>query len=171
MEPEPRADRPQLPAGYLTPKLLTWSWAETRLARSRNYWVATVTPAGTPHARPVWGVWLDRRFFFSSGSRIRTNTAANPRLSIHLESGDECVIVEGVASELHEAGLVRRVTDAYNTKYNWNFEAKPGEFFAVQPQVAFAWLCDGTGLDGGALFGQTATRFRFESIEGQPLAR
>ena len=162
MERAPKADRPKIPGGYLEPKLLAWSWAETRLARSLNYWVATVTPAGTPHARPVWGVWLDRRFFFSSGSRIRSNVSARSSISVHLESGDECVIVEGVASEAHELDVVRRVTDAYNAKYSWNLEAKPGEFFEVKPRVIFAWLCDSSGQDGGALFSQTATRFLFE---------
>jgi hypothetical protein len=31
-----------------------------------------------------------------------------------------------------------------------------------RPRVVFAWLCDGSGLDGGASFSQAATRFRFE---------
>lgn len=123
MERAPKPDRPKIPGGYLEPKLLAWSWAEARLTRSPNYWVASVTLAGTPHARPVWGVWLDDRFFFSSGSRIRSNILARPSVSINLESGDECVIVEGVASELNEAVAVRRVTDAYNAKYSWNLEA------------------------------------------------
>ena len=162
MAREPEADRPEIPGGYLAPKLLAWTWAEARLLRSRNYWVATVTRAGAPHARPVWGVWLDQRFFFSSGSRIRSNISAGSPVSIHLESGDECVIVEGTVCELHEPAIFRRVTDAYNAKYSWNLEAKPGEFFEVHPRVVFAWLCDGSGLDGGALFAQTATRFRFE---------
>jgi len=39
---------------------------------------------------------------------------------------------------------------------------QPGEFFEVRPRVVFAWLCDGSGQDGGALFAQTATRFLFE---------
>ena len=118
MERAPKPDRPKIHGGYLDAKLLAWSWAEVRLTRSLNYWVTSIAPAGTPHARPVWGVWLDRRFFFSSGSRIRSNVLARPSISINLESGDECVIVEGVASELHEAMAIRRVTDAYNAKYS-----------------------------------------------------
>ena len=35
--PEPIADRPQIPAGYLEDKRLPWSWAEKRLERSRSY--------------------------------------------------------------------------------------------------------------------------------------
>ena len=158
----PTASRPKIAGGYLEPKSLAWSWAEARLSRALNYWIATTTPAGAPHVRPVWGIWLDQRFYFSSGSRIRGNASARPRISVNLESGDECVIVEGVASQLQDAGAVRRVTEAYNVKYNWSVEPTAGEFFEVQPRVVFGWLCDGSGLDGGALFSQTATRWLFE---------
>jgi len=158
----PTAGRPTISGGYLEPKLLAWSWAEVRLTRALNYWVASVTATGAPHVRPVWGVWLDQQFYFSSGSRIRRNVLARSRVSVNLESGDECVIVQGLASELHEAGAVARVTEAYNAKYNWNVEPKAGEFFEVKPRVVFGWLCDGSGLDGGALFSQTATRWLFE---------
>lgn len=157
----PVADRPEIPGGYLAPRLLAWPWAEERLARSRNYWVATVTATGVPHARPVWGVWLEARFHFSSGSRIRKHLEARPAVSVHLESGDECVIVEGTAALLAAPDRVARVTAAYNEKYHWDLEPRPGEFFEVRPRVVFGWLCDGSGRDGGALFSQTATRWRF----------
>jgi hypothetical protein len=157
----PVADRPEIPGGYLAPKLLAWAWAEERLVRSRNYWIATVTAVGGPHARPVWGVWLDARFYFSSGSRIRTHLVAGSGVSMHLESGDECVIVEGAASSLVAPERIARVTAAYNEKYHWNLEAQPDEFFELRPRVVFGWLCDGSGRDGGALYSQTATRWRF----------
>jgi hypothetical protein len=158
----PRAGRPRIPGGYLAEKLLAWPWAEVRLAESRNYWIATTAKGGAPHARPVWGVWLEGRFYFSTGSRIRTHLAREPRVSVNLESGDECVILEGVAAPLHDADRTRRVADLYNAKYHWNLEPKPGEFFEVRPSVVFGWLCDGSGRDAGALFSQTATRWHFE---------
>ena len=117
--------------------------------------------SGRNSARSACVGRLARSAFSSFRLRIRSNVSAGSRISINLERGDECVIVEGVASELHEAAGVRRVTDAYNAKYSWNLEAKPGEFFEVRPRVVFAWLCDGSGQDGGALFAQTATRFLF----------
>jgi len=160
--PAPRATRPEIPGGYLTPKLLPWSWAESRLVAARNYWIATVTEAGRPHARPVWGVWLDDSLYFSSGSRIRRNLLRSGEVSVNLESGDECVIVEGTAAECHDAARSTRVASLYNEKYHWDMQPTPGEFFAVRPRVAFGWLCDGTGLDRGALYAQTATRWVFE---------
>jgi nitroimidazol reductase NimA-like FMN-containing flavoprotein (pyridoxamine 5'-phosphate oxidase superfamily) len=162
----PAGDRPTIPGGYLAPKLLAWAWAEERLVRSRNYWVASVTAAGGPHARPVWGVWLDARFYFSSGSRIRRHLETRPAVSVHLESGDECVIVEGTATSLVAPDPVARVTAAYNEKYHWDFEPAPDEVLEVRPRVVFGWLCDGSGRDGGALFSQTATRWRF--ADGDP---
>ncbi|MCH7707771.1 MAG: pyridoxamine 5'-phosphate oxidase family protein [Myxococcales bacterium] len=157
----PKAQRPAIAAGYLTSKLLAWPWAESRLIESRNYWIATLSPNGRPRARPVWGVWLHGKLNFSTGSLIRRDLNENPCVSVNLESGDECVIVEGTASELLDPEATRRVSAAYNLKYNWDMEVKPGEFFAVSPRVAFGWLCDNSGRDGGALFSQTATRWSF----------
>lgn len=158
----PRVERPEMPGRYLAPKLLAWPWAEARLEASRNYWVSTVTAAERPHARPVWGVWLEGCLYFSSGSRIRRHVERHPAVCVNLESGDECVILEGEAVPLLADATTRRVTEAYNAKYHWNVEPAPGEFFEVRPRVVFGWLCDGSGHDGGALFSQTATRWRFE---------
>lgn len=162
MTQKPRTQRPAMPGGYLSAKLLAWPWAEARLVESRNYWIASVTDKGAPHARPVWGVWLDGRFYFSSGSRIRTNLERASAVSVNLESGDECVILEGTATLVLDIATAERIAAAYNEKYDWDLEAKPGEFFEVRPRVAFGWLCDGSGLDGGALFSQTATRWVFD---------
>jgi hypothetical protein len=81
------------PPGELLPR----SWAEQRLVAARNYWIATTRPDGRPHCRPVWGVWLPDGFWFSTGSLARHNLAANPQITVHLESGDQVVILEGVA--------------------------------------------------------------------------
>jgi hypothetical protein len=57
--------------------LLPWSWAEERLVRSHDFWLATVTPDGAPHLMPVWAVWHEGRLWFSSsnGSRPGALTA------------------------------------------------------------------------------------------------
>jgi nitroimidazol reductase NimA-like FMN-containing flavoprotein (pyridoxamine 5'-phosphate oxidase superfamily) len=157
-----------MPGDYLTPKRLAWPWAESRLAESRNYWITTVCADGLPHARPVWGVWLEGRLYFSSGSRIRAHLERSPAVSVNLESGDECVILEGSATLVQDEALTRRIVAAYNEKYHWDLEAKPGEFFEARPRVVFGWLCDGTGRDGGALFSQTATRWRFDEVASSP---
>jgi hypothetical protein len=73
--------------------------AEQQLVAARTYWIATTGPDGRPHCRPVWGVWLADGFWFSTGSLARHNLAANPQITVHLESGDEVVIVEGAADD------------------------------------------------------------------------
>lgn len=159
---EPRADRPDIPGGYLQPRLLAWAWAEARLEQSANYWIATVTPRGRPHARPVWGVWHEGALYFGTGARIATNLAHGAAVSVNLESGDECVIVEGRAEPVAGLSDLGPVLARYEEKYHWKLEPAPGEIWRVRPRVAFGWLCDGTGLDGGVLYSQTATRWTFE---------
>ncbi|HEX2173493.1 MAG TPA: pyridoxamine 5'-phosphate oxidase family protein, partial [Dehalococcoidia bacterium] len=102
---EPRADRPSLPKDYGVPEhtesLLPWSWAVERLEGARNYWFSTTRPDGRPHAMPAWAVWLDGRLYFEGSPETRRarNVAQNPAVVVHLESGDEVVILEGVAAE------------------------------------------------------------------------
>ena len=65
----------RMPSGYTPPgtkrKLLTWSFADTRLRRAHNYWLATTRPDGRPHAAPVWGIWGEGAFVFSTDPSSR----------------------------------------------------------------------------------------------------
>lgn len=159
--PEPA--RPRMFGGHLEPVRLPWTWATARPAAAHNYWIATTRPAGQPHCRPVWGVWLDDTFYFSTGSLATGNLAANPAITVHLESGSEVVILEGVAETVAEQALMRRVVDLYNAKYRWDVDPGrlPGPFYAVRVRAAFGWLADASGQDRGAAFHGTATRWDF----------
>ena len=125
--------------------LLPWRWASDQMAASRNYWIGSTRPDGRPHVAPVWGVWVDDVLYFSpdSNSRKARNLAVNPQVVVHLESGDEVVILEGVVEELHDAGLYQQVARIYNAKYQGIFmdeEIQPGGLvYAVRPQTAFGW--------------------------------
>ena len=147
--------------GYGVPEdevgMLSWSWAAERLAEARNYWVSTTRPDGRPHAMPVWGVWLEDAFVFGSGSDSAKsrNLATNPEIVVHLESGDETVILEGRAEPVLEAELERRIDEAYAPKYDW----KPDDgdttpWWRVSPRRAYAWTERGYPGD--------ATEFLFE---------
>jgi hypothetical protein len=140
----PKANRPNMPGyGILDAAsgggLLPWSYLSEQMARARNYWVATTRPDGRPHAMPVWGIWFEETFYFSTGadSRKGHNLAKNPNLVVHLESGDETVILEGVAEQIAEPGLLTRLDQAYHAKYQFHLEGSPS--FALRPRVAFAW--------------------------------
>src|SRR4051812_22385567 len=96
----PTPDRPSFQASYgvdplLRDEMLDWEDARERLAASRNYWVCTTRPDGRPHVAPVWGLWMDDAFYFStdSASVKGRNLAARPDVVVHLESGDDVVIV------------------------------------------------------------------------------
>ena len=162
---EPRVSRPQTRGYFLDAEsgtgLLPWQHVVDRMAAATNYWVATSGPDGRPHCMPVWGVWNDREFVFSTSpaSRKATNLATNPQAVVHLESGDQVVVVEGPVREVRDPAALQRFLDAYNPKYSWDFslEQVAEGVYALQARKAFAWL-DGRG-EG---FSGAATRWVFD---------
>jgi nitroimidazol reductase NimA-like FMN-containing flavoprotein (pyridoxamine 5'-phosphate oxidase superfamily) len=74
--------------------LLSWPEVATRLTAARNYWLCTTTPSGTPHAAPVWGVVTGQTLYLYSERRTvkARNLADDPRVVVHLESGEDVVI-------------------------------------------------------------------------------
>jgi hypothetical protein len=51
--------------------VLPWSFARERLERAHNFWLCTASPAGRPHAAPIWGAWVDDRFYFEGSPATR----------------------------------------------------------------------------------------------------
>jgi pyridoxine/pyridoxamine 5'-phosphate oxidase len=134
--------------------MLDWSWAADRPEAAHNYWLCTSSAAAVPHARPVWAVWIADRLCFSTdpASPKGRNLARDPRVTLHLESGDEVVILEGVAERLPDE-LAAPVQEAYVSKYAWEVTVDPSSWYAFRPQRAYAWT--------EQRFPQTATRFDF----------
>lgn len=159
-EIQPEASRPYM-EGYGLPSdskgMLRWAYAATRLERSRNYWIVTARPDGRPHAVPVWGVWLEGAVYFGTDRRSRKakNLTANPSLVVHLESGDDAVILEGVAEEVTDRSLIKRLDQAYSRKYKMRLSSAPGQLviYALRPRVAFGWR--------ERDFNRSPTRWRF----------
>jgi PPOX class probable F420-dependent enzyme len=156
----PEHARPRFPSVYGIHEdaegLLEWSWAEERLAAARNYWVCTTRPDGRPHAMPVWGLWHEGAFYFSSSpdSRKARNLAANPAVTVHLESGDEVVIVEGGAEVESEEALLTQLAAEYSRKYSFEVSFTGGRpLNVVVPVTAYAWI--------EQAYPATATRFTF----------
>lgn len=142
--------------------LLPWKWADARLKNSHNYWIVTIRQQGRPHVMVVWGLWMDGRFYFSTGreSRKAKNLDANPNCVIATERADQAVIVEGVADEVGDIELRRRFLRAYEKKYDWSMSSFEEPImslkepvYAVQPRVVF-------GLDEKK-FVNAATRWQF----------
>ena len=140
MNPEPRASRPRMD-GYGVPQgpesMLPWEWARERLSRSHNYWLTTARLDGMPHTMPVWGVWLDGAWYFSTRatSRKARNLAENPHCIVCNEIAEEAVILQGVARQLRASEIPRPAFAEYKAKYGWE---RQGSVFEVRPRVAFA---------------------------------
>lgn len=159
----PRADRPHIP-GYGVPEtldgILDWSWARDRLERAIVYWLATAGADAAPHLVPMWGAWVDDRWYVEGGpTKWQRNLRANPQLALKVEFGSEVVSVEGSALELvaPEPALAARILAGF-AKYraaegyvadaaNW----AAGGLWELRPRKAFAW----------SVFPDDMTRFRF----------
>lgn len=168
---QPRAERPQVPDGYGMPDddegMLPWSWAENQLLTAANYWFATVRPDGRPSTSPVWGIWHEGALYFdgSDQSRRMKNIAANPRVAVHLESGDNVVILEGSAATVGPPpprDLAERLAGLYAQKYEkFSYAPAPdqwdeGGLYVLRPKIALGWT-----LQNMDEFGKTYTRWRF----------
>jgi len=156
------ASRPHMPGyGVAEPDegkgLLSWTWAQRRLEKAHNYWIATSRSDGRPHLMPVWGVWLDHAFYFSTGAKSRKarNLRAEPRCAISTERGDEAVIVEGVAARLRPSAIPAGFAPAYKKKYGWDMSGNEEPVYRVRPEKAFAFI------EHGDNFLKTATRWKF----------
>jgi general stress protein 26 len=163
---EPEASRPDIPYGLRKADeglgLLPWSRVSERMRSSFVYWVATAGTGGRPHVIPVWGVWLDETCYFSNGATTRTgrNLAANSSVAVHLESGEDVVIIEGAVEPVTDAALIDRINDAYAEKYLWRERVDEG-WYALRPEAAFAWFCPSVGLGAESVYAGSATRWRF----------
>jgi pyridoxine/pyridoxamine 5'-phosphate oxidase len=159
---EPRGIPVQAPKDYPFPKgtegLLPWSHAEELLAAARNYWIATVRPDGRPHVTPVWGVWVDDALFFDGSpvTRWGRNLAVNPAISVHLESAEDVVILEGMVEDLASTSpdLAERIVAAWDAKYGRLHPDPAGRgIFRLSPRRARGWstssLEDGTRWELG----------------------
>lgn len=142
MSAELTRSRPNIQKDYGIPEseegMLSWDFVTDRLAAARNYWVSTTRPDGRPHATPSWAVWLDGTLYFGGGRQTRKarNMAANPAVVVHLESGDEVVILEGVVEEITDPALQERIDDAYEAKYGMRHGTP---VWALRVEQAFAW--------------------------------
>jgi hypothetical protein len=130
-------------------RAMTWAEVARRLAAARNYWLGTTTVSGAPHAAPVWGVVAgETLYLYSERSTVKArNLAADPRAVLHLESGEDVLIVRGVAEDLGTPAAVPSVVAALAAKYTRPEDQRylPGAdpdfdvIYALRPQSAMTW--------------------------------
>ncbi len=158
MDANASRDRPHMPEGYGVgdPQYgfepIEWSWVVDQISGARSYWVATNRRNGPPHVAPVWGVWARDRFhFFTDPDSLKgRNIRRDPRAVVHLESGDNVVILEG---ELLLRPATTEIVTAYEAKYGISFGDELEEVYTLDISKVLAW----TESD----FPKTATRWQF----------
>lgn len=167
VRPAPVVDRPLMPDGYLSDNKLKgfvpWSHVEERMAAALNYWICVTRANGRPHASPIWGMWLDDTLYFDGSPETARGRAiaANPDIVVHLESGDDVVIMDGSAYELKSPSLDlrTRLAAAYTAKYqSSDYAPEPdtwehGGLYIFQIHKVLAWTS----------FTDDPTRFTFST--------
>jgi PPOX class probable F420-dependent enzyme len=142
----PTGSRANIPGYGITsePYDVSWDDIAAKIEGSRNYWISTSRRDGRAHAMPVWGVWVDGWLYFSTGPTTvkGRNLRRDPRVSVHLESGDDVVILEGSVERVTGRTELTRFADAYDLKYGFRPDPDDpdGLTYRVEPRVAHTWL-------------------------------
>jgi hypothetical protein len=136
--------------GYGLPKskkgLLPWNWAEQRLNKSRQFWIATTRPDKRPHVMVVWALWMNGLLYFSTGSTSRKtrNLAKNPKCTMCTDNAAEAVIIDGVVRTERSVERIREFIRLYERKCKWKLGEMGDDLLAIkepvfylQPKVAF----------------------------------
>ena len=160
----PKITRPKFPKGYADnpASYVTWDWVAEQLTESKNYWLSSVRPNEHPHVVPRWGVFMDNKFYYDGSPETRhaRNIVENPHVSLHLESGDQAVILEGISKPANkpEPELANRLAEEYRRKYTQHGYSPElnqwdeGGLYVFSPHQCIAW----------SNFTQDPTKFVFE---------
>jgi pyridoxine/pyridoxamine 5'-phosphate oxidase len=137
----------------------------------RTTWLSTVHPDGRPHLAGVGALWVDGKFYFTSGpgARKSRNLAANPNCALSMALPGLDLVVEGRAAKVTDQATLERLAQKYAAQ-GWPARAADGaitaEFsapsagpapwhlYVVTPLVAF-------GVSTAEPWG--ATRWRFDA--------
>jgi hypothetical protein len=160
----PKISRPKLPKGYAdTPaSYVDWEWVAEQMTVSKNYWLSSVRPNGKPHVVPRWGVFIDNKFYYDGSPETRhaQNIMKNPHVSLHLESGNQVVMMEGISktAEKPTPEFAIQLAETISSKYSDDgYSPKPdqwdeGGLYVFTPRQCIAWT----------VFYENPTKFVFE---------
>ena len=163
------ASRPYMPGYGVRPAgegsgLLPWSWAQDKLRVSHDYWLGSVWPDGHPHLMPVWGVWAEESFWFSTAgaSRKAQNLATDPRCTVAIDDALDPVVLEGIAEvrpgEQDRLRFLELLNIKYGVQYGLEFlDGTTALCLKVWPTSAFGLIqSDFTGSPTRWTFSQSA---------------
>ena len=97
----------------------------------RTCWLATTDPDGRAHIAGVGALWVDGKFYFTSGpgTRKSRNLANDPRCAISVGLGDMDVVVEGDASKVTDEATLKDLAERYAAQ-GWPARAENGALTA-----------------------------------------
>ena len=101
---------------------IPWSRALDALAAAdseqTSHWLATVGPDGRPHVAAVGALWVDDRFYFTSGAGTRKskNLAKNPSCVISVALKGLDLSVDGTAVLVTDEPTLHRLAKLYAAK-------------------------------------------------------
>jgi nitroimidazol reductase NimA-like FMN-containing flavoprotein (pyridoxamine 5'-phosphate oxidase superfamily) len=145
---------------FSDPKAAATEWDETRgaLEAAQLFWISTVRADGRPHVTPLVAVWLDDTLHFCTGGAEQKylNLTGNPQVILTTGSNQWQdgldVVVEGEAVRVSDDKQLRRLAEAWTTKWEgqWEFGVSDGSFhhrpdgepvyvFAVKPVKVLAF--------------------------------
>ena len=115
---------------------IEWSRPEALLqdfagGPGQSTWLATTDPDGGAHLAGVGAIWLDGRFWFTSGpgTRKSRNIAKNPSCAISVSLKGLDLVVEGRANRVTDDARLQRVADQLKAS-GWEPTVKDGAFTA-----------------------------------------
>jgi nitroimidazol reductase NimA-like FMN-containing flavoprotein (pyridoxamine 5'-phosphate oxidase superfamily) len=113
-----------------------WAEALEVLRIAELFWISTVRRDGRPHVTPLPAVWIDDALHFCTGAEEQkgVNLAGNAHVALttgtnRWKEGLD-LVVEGEAVRVTDEAALRRLADAYRTKYDgdWDYEVRDGAF-------------------------------------------
>jgi len=114
---------------------LPWSRAEKQLEATAGtnltHFLATVRPDGRPHVAGVGALWVDGRFYFTSGAGTRKsrNLAENPNCVISVSLTGIDLVMEGAAVKVTDDETLQHLAERYAAQ-GWPASVKDGAFTA-----------------------------------------
>lgn len=97
----------------------------------RTTWLSTAGPDGRPHLAGVGALWVEGRFYFTSGpgTRKSRNLAANPNCALAMVLPGLDLVVEGRAAKVTDPAMLERIAAGYAAQ-GWPARAKDGAITA-----------------------------------------
>ena len=160
----PKISRPKFPQGYADnpASYVDWEWVAEQMTDAKHYWLSSVRPDGRPHAVPRWGAFIDTKFWYDGSPETRhaQNIMKNPHVSLHLESGHQVVMMEGISKPAGKPTreFARKLAKVIGKKYSEDgYSPEPnqwdaGGLYVFTPRQCIAWT----------VFYENPTKFLFE---------